>query len=164
MSYDHHTKCERHGEVACPSCMAYEIGRLRAEVEKRKKDREYAQTAVDRIVHYRNLAIVLGATPEQMPDEDGRRLCREGIDRYDTGNGYHASVQDMLDEATDQWAIIDRIEAEVERLKADRRKLAERVAYRAFMQGQCLPRDPTQRKGVQEETEAIIIAALGADS
>jgi hypothetical protein len=83
-------------------------------VERADKDSDYAQNAVDKICHYRNLAIVLGAKPEHMLGEFDRKLCVDGIDKDDTGNGYHMSVQDCLDDVADTWGAFDALKADVE--------------------------------------------------
>ena len=53
----------------------------RAEAAEAKaiRDGDYAQRSTDDICHYRNLAIVLGAKPDEMRNDHDRKLCREGL-------------------------------------------------------------------------------------
>lgn len=87
--------------------------RFRATVEKLETESSYAQNAVDKICHYRNLAIVLGAKPEQMLGDFDRKLCADGLDKDDTGNGYFMSVQECLDDVADTWGIVDELRAQI---------------------------------------------------
>lgn len=84
---------------------------------KAEKDSNYAMNAVDKICHYRNLAIILGAKPEHMLGEFDRKLCIDGIDKDDDGNGYHMSVQDCLDDVADTWGLVDKYKKENDKLR-----------------------------------------------
>lgn len=115
------------GEAQCHDCGSYaqkdleearaKIVALEAKVAELTKksniDADYAQQAVDGICHYRNLAIILGAKPDNMLGKFDRKLCKDGIDKDDTGNGYHISVQELLDETESHWADLDKVETEL---------------------------------------------------
>lgn len=92
------------------------IAELEAKVEK---ESNYAQNAVDKVCHYRNLAITLGAKPEQMEGEFDRKLCEEGIDKDDTCGGYHMSVQEAFDDLANTWGLTDALKVRAE--KAEKR-------------------------------------------
>lgn len=76
---------------------------LKAEIEKLKSQQ---QDDVDAIVHYRNLAIALGTTPDEMLTPYDRKLAetKDGIDRVDYDR--HA-----------WWQEVYGLEDELERLK-----------------------------------------------
>lgn len=91
-----------------------------AELErKHETERHYAQNAVDKICHYRNLAIVLGAKPEHMLGEFDRDLCIKGIDKDDTSNGYHMSVQEELDDVAQTWGLAESLKSERDTARAE---------------------------------------------
>jgi hypothetical protein len=127
---------EYHTET-CASCIykvySLELQRVIEERDearaKAEKDSTYAQNAVDKICHYRNLAIVLGAKPEHMIGEFDRKLCAEGIDKDNNSKGYHMSVQDVLDDTAETWAAYDSMKQRAERAEAEVERLEERLQF-----------------------------------
>lgn len=81
----------------------------KADVERLNKRLESEQHYVDAVCHYRNLAIVLGAKPNQMLGKFDRDLCESGIDPDETSGGYHISVNQELDALKDVWAEVERL-------------------------------------------------------
>jgi len=97
---------------------------LLADWERRRKDAEYAQNAVDTVIHYRNLAIKCGAAPDDMLGAYDRKLCvdhnpndRDGYD-FSGNRETWAEVEKVTAER-------DAARAEVERLKADAARVME---------------------------------------
>ncbi len=80
--------------------------------------KDLTQRHVDHVCHYRNLAIVLGAKPNQMLTDYDKKLCEKGIDPDDNGGGYHWSVRDCIEEVEDLWQKNEELRAEAERLRA----------------------------------------------
>ena len=72
---------------------------------------------VDEVIYYRNLAITLGAKPEQMLNEYDKALCSKGIDPNDNSGGYCWSVSESIDEIKDLWSKVDELEQEIKLLK-----------------------------------------------
>lgn len=106
--------------AACTNGKASELQRLaRAllaanEESERIKDRD--QGFVDDVCHYRNLAIALGAKPEQMRNRYDRGLCEKKlVDSVEAGN------------ACEVWEIEERAESAESSLKLANER-AERLA------------------------------------
>ena len=96
----------------------------------RDADRDYAQRAVDEVCHYRNLAIHLGATPEQMRNEYDRKLCRDGLgaEFFERGGFESPDCWDAADAAErdrDAW------HSRADKMLAAAREHAENSKYRA---------------------------------
>lgn len=83
--------------------MIQELKALRAEVEGLKEKLKDDQERVDAVVYYRNLAIVLGAKPNQMRGESDSKLCEMGIDPDDDEGGYSVSMNDVIHENEKLW-------------------------------------------------------------
>jgi hypothetical protein len=64
-----------------------------------------SQSYVDAVGHYRNLAISLGATPEQMLNTFDRDLCRNGLD-FERGD---YTVDDACGDLAEVWDEVDRL-------------------------------------------------------
>ena len=83
-----------------------EIARLRADLDAMRQRAEAAESvreeATDRTCHYRNLAITLGAPPNQMLDAYDRKLCADGI----------KDSEEALLNAPDVWALLATVEKE----------------------------------------------------
>lgn len=73
---------------------------------------------LDRAVYYRNLAILLGATPISMQDNYDRWLCEERVVKEEHVNT--AEIKDM-------WEEVDRLTAERDHFKAMLRERAEEL-------------------------------------
>lgn len=69
------------------------------------------QPLVDDAVYYRNLAIMLGAKPEQMTNAYDRDLCAKGID--DKPDGYSVTMADQQESYREAWAEVDRLKAQI---------------------------------------------------
>jgi hypothetical protein len=69
---------------------------------------------IDAVCHYRNLAIVLGAKPEQMTSDYDRWLCERGIDPSEDMHGLGNNVSDSLAELKDVWDENDRLHQKIE--------------------------------------------------
>lgn len=82
---------------------------LRAEVEGLKEKLKDDQERVDAVVYYRNLAIVLGAKPNQMRGESDSKLCEMGIDPDDDGGGYSVSMNDVIHENEKLWEAVGEV-------------------------------------------------------
>lgn len=80
--------------------------------------KDITQKHVDHCIYYRNLAIVLGAKPNQTLTDYDKELCKKGIDPDDNGGGYHWSVRDSLNEAEDLWEKNERLERERDEARA----------------------------------------------
>lgn len=90
-----------------------EIEHLRAENEQLQAKLETeAAGCVDRVVHYRNLALELGAKPNQMLNKYDKDLA----EKWGT-NGYDASEQ-IVDSAQ-MWEENERLERELKQLRAE---------------------------------------------
>lgn len=89
-----------------------------------------SQSYIDAIGHYRNLAISLGAKPEQMLNTFDRDLCRNGLD-FERGN---YTVDDSCGDLAEVWDEVDRMADEIERLRS------------ALADSGCGICDPTKRK------------------
>jgi hypothetical protein len=68
-----------------------------------------SQSYVDAVGHYRNLAISLGATPEQMLNTFDRDLCHNGLD-FERGD---YTVDDACGDLAEVWDEVDCLQAEV---------------------------------------------------
>ena len=79
-------------------------------------DAKYVREAVDGICYYRNLAIGLGAKPEQMLGPSDKKLCEDGIDLTEDCPDYFC-MRDQLAEIGGQWEHIEKLEAEIQRLR-----------------------------------------------
>ena len=82
---------------------------LRAEVEGLKEKLKDDQERVDAVVYYRNLAIVLGAKPNQMRGESDSKLCEMGIDPDDDEGGYSVSMNDVIHENEKLWEAVGEV-------------------------------------------------------
>lgn len=78
------------------------------EVRRLRGDAAFVQKAVDQVVHYRNLAIVLGAKPDQMLTDAARKLCEAGTADW--------PATDFSEPET--WEEVDRLRAENADLRA----------------------------------------------
>jgi hypothetical protein len=121
--------------------------------------KEVTQKRVDHTIHYRNLAIVLGAKPNQMLTDYDKELCEKGIDPDDNSGGYHWSVRDSLDEAEDLWEKNERLErerdetqAEVERLQDERARIEK-----AHIVALTLNRTEAYQRGAEAMREAAAL-------
>jgi hypothetical protein len=85
--------------------------------------KDITQKHVDHCIYYRNLAIVLGAKPNQMLTDYDKELCEKGIDPDDNSGGYHWSVRDSLNEAEDLWEKNERLEHERDEARAEINRL-----------------------------------------
>lgn len=103
---------------------------LRAEVEGLKEKLKDDQERVDAVVYYRNLAIVLGAKPNQMRGESDSKLCEMGIDPDDDGGGYSVSMNDVIHENEKLWEAVGEV-AELRAQLATAREDALEEAARA---------------------------------
>lgn len=95
-----------------------------------EKERKITGYLTDSTCHYRNLAIILGATPDQMLGDFDRQLCQGGLDPDETSGGYHVSINEQLEELKDVWDERDRLEqqnAALTKELADLRAVAERL-------------------------------------
>lgn len=113
-----------------------EIDKIRAALEK---EQQVTQHLTDSAVHYRNLAIVLGAKPEQMMGEFDRKLCEDGINPDETSGGYHVSVNQQLGELKETWGENDKL----------------RAALRALLE------EAEDKCALRDETVEMVNAALG---
>jgi hypothetical protein len=68
--------------------------------------------------HYRNLAIVLGAKPDQMLNKFDRELCEQGIDPTNTSGGYHISWNDEMEDLRELWEVNDTLTKERDEARA----------------------------------------------
>lgn len=82
---------------------------LREARAKAERESDYAQRMVDAVVHYRNLAIALGAKPNDMHGAYDRKLCEEWDPAKDRGDG---DVLGYLEDNREAWEEYDRVEAE----------------------------------------------------
>ncbi len=75
----------------------------------RKAEAEVARLGrlVDDAVYYRNLAIMLGAKPEQMTNVYDRELCVKGIDT--TPNDYADTMADQVQAYRAAWDAVDEL-------------------------------------------------------
>ena len=67
------------------------------------------QNRVDGIVHYRNLAISLGAKPTDMVNAFDRQLCEDGVTGERDGHGW-------WNDAPDTWDELEAAEANAQRI------------------------------------------------
>jgi hypothetical protein len=95
--------------------------------------KEITQKRVDHTIHYRNLAIVLGAKPNQMLTDYDKELCEKGIDPDDNSGGYHWSVRDCVEEVEDLWEKNERLERERDEARALRTVDAEKARHEAAL-------------------------------
>lgn len=114
-----------------------------AELEKFKTRDGYL---ADCTVHYRNLAIILGAKPDQMIGSFDRGLCESGIDPDETSGGYHVSINQELGELRNAWDEVERLECGMKWAYTERNRLAVVLAQIALERGWAAGRhvDPTQ--------------------
>lgn len=90
---------------------------LLADWERRGKDAEYVQNAVDTVVHYRNLAIKCGASPDDMLGVYDRKLC---VDHNpDDRDGYDFS------DNRETWAEVEKVTAERDAARAEVERLTK---------------------------------------
>lgn len=75
------------------------------------------QKLVDDCVHYRNLAILLGAKPDQMVDSYDRELCRKGLD--EGPDKHHFTMAEVLEGKLAEWDEHDALIEEIAQLKHD---------------------------------------------
>ncbi len=75
--------------------------------------------------HYRNLAIVLGAKPDQMLNQFDRDLCEQGIDPTNTSGGYHISWNDEMEALRELWEENERLTKERDEARARLRMVEE---------------------------------------
>lgn len=88
---------------------------LLADWERRRKDAEYAQNAVDTVIHYRNLAIKCGAAPDDMLGAYDRKLC---VDHNPNDrDGYDFSGN------RETWAEVEKVTAERDAARAEVERL-----------------------------------------
>lgn len=100
--------------IRCIKRLVVEANALIAKVNKLTEQRE---NAAELTVHYRNLAIVLGAKPEQMLGQYDRKLCESGINPDDTSNGYYLSINEELDNLKLLWQENEELREELDKLK-----------------------------------------------
>lgn len=128
-----------------------ECDALRAQVEKL---RSIQQEHVDGIVHYRNLAIGLGAKPEMMLNDFDRNLARKGVSLTERTPG-HWEMVDSLEELAEQWRNVDQLRVQVEKV---RKHEAREASFRAR---QAIARYVAQElSSSHDEHEAAEIRAL----
>lgn len=96
------------GKCVDPRC---QIASLEEEVDRLQNSE---QSFIDAAAYYRNLAIVLGAKPEQMRSRYDRDLCEKGLE------------SDTLEEVHSVWEELKRVEKERDKFKAQLAKWAER--------------------------------------
>ena len=90
---------------------------LLADWERRRKDAEYAQNAVDTVIHYRNLAIKCGAAPDDMLGAYDRKLC---VDHNPNDrDGYDFSGN------RETWAEVEKVTAERDAARAEVERLCD---------------------------------------
>jgi FtsZ-binding cell division protein ZapB len=89
--------------------------------EENARLQERDQRWIDDVCHYRNLAILLGAKPEQMVSQWDRDLCEKGIevDR----------ATDALMDVAEVWDDNERLESENARLQGELAALREVLAF-----------------------------------
>jgi hypothetical protein len=75
-----------------------------------ERHKEITQEHVDRLIHYRNLAIVLGAKPENMLGDYDRKLCERGIDPNEEMHGMGANTSEQLGELKNLWDKVEELE------------------------------------------------------
>jgi len=81
-----------------------------------------SQSYIDTIGHYRNLAISLGAKPEQMLNTFDRDLCRRGLD-FECGD---YTVDDSCGDLAEVWDEVDQFQTQL----ADRNEWCDHLATR----------------------------------
>ena len=110
----------RHGELRRVGVVSADVRLLLADWKRRGKDAEYVQNAVDTVVHYRNLAIKCGASPDDMLGVYDRKLC---VDHNpDDRDGYDFS------DNRETWAEVEKVTAERDAARAELARLRERDA------------------------------------
>lgn len=115
-----------------------------------------AQRGTDHVVHYRNLAIKLGAKPDDMLDAWDRKLCEEGIDT------------DLIDDNGELWRDLEKAEKERDELRAEVARQVEYVAAAVEDYSDALEREKALRAAlgristelVGDRCRAIAKAAL----
>lgn len=98
--------------------LAVAMRALREENANLRKDRGADwtlrdQKLLDAVVHYRNLAIALGAKPEWMLDRWDRDLCESGLalDQVEDLVPYWDEAQHFQEEAARLWTLLDEARA-----------------------------------------------------
>lgn len=112
--------CEGHAELTrgCPECALEKMTRRAEDAERRCEKlqtlADLGQESVDVIVHYRNLAIGLGAKPEMMLGKGDRDLARHGVSLTEDTPGYW-SMKDSIEDMANVWAAVDKLESRAQR-------------------------------------------------
>lgn len=107
----------RHGELRRVGVVSADVRLLLADWKRRGKDAEYVQNAVDTVVHYRNLAIKCGASPDDMLGVYDRKLC---VDHNpDDRDGYDFS------DNRETWAEVEKVTAERDAARAEVERLTK---------------------------------------
>lgn len=88
------------------------IDSLLSRIDKLEKDSEFVLTAVDTICHYRNLAISLGAKPEDMVNEFDKYLCENWELQGDP-----VTKEDLVRPYQDAFDKVDELEEKLEESK-----------------------------------------------
>lgn len=109
-----------------------ELEEARAEIQKLK---DADQRWVDQVVHYRNLAINLGADPSDMLNFWDKELCTRGFPRNPGDDSYS-----LDDQRADNLTFVDEVEikdAEIARFRGLLSDLADEIAGEQELGSQC---------------------------
>ncbi len=130
------------------------VGRVR---DDEKKYREGTQRFVDHVCHYRNLAIKLGAKPENMLGKYDRDLAAQGV----------SDDMDGVEDTPELWDELEAAEARVRDVEADYDNAHEyRVKYRDALLECGVKRTAAEKRVARLETalaEVAEAAKIGND-
>jgi len=105
--------------------------RLRDEFKRLESRLDLDQMRVDAVCYYRNLAIILGAKPEQMRNSWDRSLCERGINPHeDTGGMGMNFAQEMAWMQSDA----DKLEILVEFIQSHRESAASGSTFERLVE------------------------------
>ena len=80
-------------------------------------EEDQRQELVDRVCYYRNLAIILGAKPDQMMSKYDRWLCDRGIKPDESMVSAGMNMVEQIGELHSLWDEIDSLQLEVQHLR-----------------------------------------------
>jgi hypothetical protein len=102
---------------------------------------------IDAVCHYRNLAIVLGAKPEQMTCKYDRELCERGINPNEDMGGLGNNVTDSLLDLKDVWDDLAELEDKLAMARQVSGELCDKCGW-----AMKFPNEPCRCELVEENT------------